>query len=139
MHNAASTASRINGRAHASEESAPAFAGLSLRWNFARGDRSGLDELVLHLSPESAVLERRRDDAAATSLRSASSSSAKPLVVEIASSSCGRYTSVHVADVVDAVMDEHDRCVYARSEWIAELHPLGGQCEFMDGAIVWSR
>lgn len=90
------------------------------------------------VTPDSAVLERRANDQNIT-LRSATASASEPIVVEIATSECGRFTSIHVADVFDAVFDDHDRCAYARSAWVAELHPLGGQCELVEGAIAWGR
>lgn len=54
---------------------------------------------------------------------------------ELATSSCGHYTSLSVNDVLDAVFASDGRCVYARSTWIADLSPAGGRCEFCGGEL----
>ncbi len=104
-----------------------------MRWSLARADRSGCDVLVLRLRDADAVLERQRGEEVTLERRA---SGCGPLEAE--RSSCGRFVAISVPGVIDAVFNTDGACVYARSAWISDLSPLGGQCECRGGELNWS-
>lgn len=108
--------------------------GLSVRWSLARADRSGCDVVELFMRAGQATLERRCGDVVTLERRE---SGFGPIEVE--RSSCGDFVAVSVRGLIDAVFSREGVCVYARCVWIADLSPLGGQCECRGGQVDWSN
>lgn len=101
---------------------------LHVQWTMARLSQAGADQLDLAIVPGRARLERS-EGAQTHVIRTQEDLPA----LEWATSSCGEYTSFSVRGVLDAVFSRDGRCVYARSAWIADLGPAGGQCELRSG------
>ncbi|RMH10421.1 MAG: hypothetical protein D6695_11450 [Planctomycetota bacterium] len=110
------------------------LASLVVRWSLAAGEGPEPDLLVLEVRAGRAVLMRQSQRTGQRTLREQTID----LPIERASSACGRFTGISLPGVIDAVFASDGRCAYARSRWIADLAPLGGQCQLIDAEIEWA-